>query len=110
MQRVYDFLRRHPTWVDGFWAVCQFGISMLSGAVQDTPGAASPAVVAVLTVLLCLVIALRRRMPERMLVLAAAVGLAQLVLDVEPVPADFALLVIVYTVAASGPPGPHGSR
>ncbi|MEW2113606.1 sensor histidine kinase [Streptomyces sp. NPDC005474] len=104
MQSVYDFLRRHPTWVDGFWAVFLFGISLLSGAVQRTPHAASPAVNAVVTLLLCLVVALRRRMPERMLVLAAVVGVAQLALDVEPVLADFALLVIVYSVAASGPP------
>lgn len=104
MQRVYDFLRRHPAWVDGFWAVFLAGISMLSGAVKnDTPGSASPVVIALLALPLGLVVALRRRAPERMLVLAAAVGVAQLVLDVEPVPADFALLVIVYTVAASGP-------
>jgi len=49
------------------------------------------------------VIALRRRVPERMLVLAAVVGVAQLALDVEPLPANFAMLVIAYTVAASGP-------
>lgn len=104
MQSVYDFLRRHPTWVDGFWAVFLFGISLLSGAVQRTPHTVSPAVNAVVTLLLCLVVALRRRMPERMLVLAAVVGVAQLALDVEPVLADFALLVIVYSVAASGPP------
>ncbi|MDQ0933137.1 sensor histidine kinase [Streptomyces turgidiscabies] len=104
MQSVYDFLRRHPTWVDGFWAVFLFGISLLSGAVQETPRAASPAVSAVVTLLLCLVVVLRRRMPERMLVLAAVVGVAQLALDVRPVLADFALLVIVYSVAASGPP------
>ena len=104
VQRVYDFLRRHPTWVDGFWAAFLFGVSMLSGAVKnESPGAESPAVIVVVTLLLGLVIALRRRMPERMLVLAAAVGLAQLVLDVEPVLADFAMLVIVYTVAVSGP-------
>ncbi|WP_053741224.1 sensor histidine kinase [Streptomyces sp. NRRL WC-3618] len=104
MQSVYDFLRRHPTWVDGFWAVFLFGISLLSGAVQRTPHTVSPAVNAVVTLLLCLVVALRRRVPERMLVLAAVVGVAQLALDVEPVLADFALLVIVYSVAASGPP------
>ncbi|KOV85647.1 histidine kinase [Streptomyces sp. NRRL WC-3618] len=104
VQSVYDFLRRHPTWVDGFWAVFLFGISLLSGAVQRTPHTVSPAVNAVVTLLLCLVVALRRRVPERMLVLAAVVGVAQLALDVEPVLADFALLVIVYSVAASGPP------
>ncbi|MDX3456294.1 sensor histidine kinase [Streptomyces sp. ME02-8801-2C] len=103
MQSVYDFLRRHPTWVDGFWAVFLLGLSVLSGAVKDSPHAAPMAWYAVVTVLLCLVIALRRRMPERMLVLAAVVGVAQLALDVEPLLADFALLVIAYTVAASGP-------
>lgn len=103
VQSVYDFLRRHPTWVDGFWAVFLLGLSVLSGAVKDSPHAAPMAWYAVVTVLLCLVIALRRRMPERMLVLAAVVGVAQLALDVEPLLADFALLVIAYTVAASGP-------
>ncbi|WP_105970857.1 sensor histidine kinase [Streptomyces geranii] len=104
MQRVYDFLRRHPTWVDGFWAVCLVGITLMGGAVQgEHQGTDSPVAIVVVTLLLCLVIALRRRVPERMLVLAAVVGLAQLVVDVEPLPANFAMLVIVYTVAVSGP-------
>lgn len=55
-----------------------------------------------IALLLGLVVALRRRMPERMLLLAGALGLAQLVLDVATMAADFALLVIVYTVAATG--------
>ncbi len=105
MQRVYDFLRRHPAWVDGFWAVFLFGISVLGGAArEESRGAEEPAATVLVMVLLCLVIALRRRMPERMLVVAAVTGLAQLALDVEPVPANFAMLVIVYTVAVSGPP------
>ncbi|MFI1359705.1 sensor histidine kinase [Streptomyces sp. NPDC020898] len=104
MQRVYDFLRRHPAWVDGFWAVFLFGISVLGGAArEEARGADEPAATVLVMLLLCLVIALRRRMPERMLVLAAVVGLAQLALDVEPLPANFAMLVIVYTVAVSGP-------
>ncbi|MCL7428246.1 sensor histidine kinase [Streptomyces sp. YS415] len=103
MQRLYDFLRRHPTWVDGFWAVFLFGITVVSGVVQqevervDHPIAAVP-----IALLLSLVIALRRRMPEKMLVLAIALGVAQLVLDVETMPANFAMLVITYTVAANG--------
>ncbi|MFF3346169.1 sensor histidine kinase [Streptomyces sp. NPDC002779] len=103
MQRLYDFLRRHPTWVDGFWAVFLFGITVVSGVVQqevervDYPVAAVP-----IALLLSLVIALRRRMPEKMLVLAIALGVAQLVLDVETMPANFAMLVITYTVAANG--------
>jgi signal transduction histidine kinase len=103
VQRLYDFLRRHPTWVDGFWAVFLFGISVASGAAAEgISGTDAMAVIVPITLLLCLVIALRRRMPEKMLLLAVALGVAQLVLDVAPMAADFALLVIVYTVAATG--------
>ncbi|MEW2073637.1 sensor histidine kinase [Streptomyces sp. NPDC013433] len=103
MQRLYDFLRRHPTWVDGFWAVVLFGISVLGGAiVEESRGTELPAFTVPVVLLLSLVVALRRRMPERMLVLALVVGLGQLITDVAPLPADFALLVIVYTVAAVG--------
>ncbi|CAL9534487.1 hypothetical protein SUDANB176_04119 [Streptomyces sp. enrichment culture] len=103
MQRLYDFLRRHPAWVDGFWAVVLFGISVLSAAPAEAArGTELPALTVPVTLLLCLVVALRRRMPERMLVLALVVGVAQLITDVATVPADFALLVIVYTVAAIG--------
>ncbi|MFD7404274.1 histidine kinase [Streptomyces sp. NPDC059866] len=103
MQRLYDFLRRHPTWVDGFWALVLFGISVVGGTVQqEKTGTDLPWLVVPVTLLLCLVVALRRRMPEKMLVLAAVVGVAQLVLDVATTAADFALLLIVYTVAAVG--------
>jgi signal transduction histidine kinase len=107
VQRLYDFLRRHPTWVDGFWAVFLLGISAVSVAVDPEAGQAArgtgsePAIVLVI-VLLCLVVALRRRMPERMLLLAIGVGVAQLVLDVATTPANFSFLVIIYTVAATG--------
>lgn len=107
MQRLYDFLRRHPTGVDSFWAVFLFGISVLTVAVQeeggqDLPGNRSEVVIIPVVLLLCLVIALRRRMPEKMLLLAIAVGVAQLVLDVATTAANFAFLVITYTVAATG--------
>ncbi|MCX4558889.1 sensor histidine kinase [Streptomyces umbrinus] len=103
MQRLYDFLRRHPMWVDGFWAVFLLGISVVGGtANQEAAGTDLPAIVIPVTLLLCLVIALRRRLPEKMLLLAVAVGVAQLALDVSVVPADFALLVITYTVASNG--------
>lgn len=103
MQRLYDFLRRHPTWVDGFWAVVLFGISVVGGAtVEESRGTDLPALTVPVMLLLSLVVALRRRMPERMLLLALAVGVGQLITDVATVPADFALLVIVYTVAAVG--------
>jgi signal transduction histidine kinase len=103
VQRFYDFLRRHPTWVDSFWAVVLLGIAAMGGtASQEDRASDLPAVLIPITLLLCLVVALRRRMPEKMLLLAAAVGLAQLVFDVSQTPADFAMLVIIYTVAADG--------
>ncbi|MGC9542358.1 sensor histidine kinase [Streptomyces sp. UG1] len=107
MQRLYDFIRRHPTWVDSFWAVFLFGISVVTVAVwdeggQNPPGTDSEAAIVTVVLLLGLVVALRRRMPEKMLVLAIGVGLAQLVLNVATTPANFAFLVIVYTVAATG--------
>ncbi len=90
-------------WVDGFWAVFLLGISVVGGtANQEAAGTDLPAIVIPVTLLLCLVIALRRRLPEKMLLLAVAVGVAQLALDVSVVPADFALLVITYTVASNG--------
>lgn len=104
MQRLYDFLRRHPTWVDSFWAVVLLGISGVS--LTNVNGAAdqqaSLAAALPIAVVLSAVVALRRRMPEKMLVLAAVAGFAQVVLDVPPAPADFAMMVIIYTVAADG--------
>ena len=103
MQRLYDFLRRHPTWVDSFWAVFLFGISVAGEEAREAGrGTDSPGVIVPIVLLLCLVIALRRRMPEKMLLLALGLGVTQVVLDVETSAADFALLVIVYTVAATG--------
>ncbi|MBJ7906764.1 sensor histidine kinase [Streptomyces sp. NPDC004549] len=104
MQRLYDFLRRHPTWVDCFWAVVLLGVSGVSVVNMDgTPNHhGSYAAAWTVSVILCAVLALRRRVPEAMLLVVLATGVAQLVLDVQPVAADFAMLVITYTVAATG--------
>ncbi len=100
MQRLYDFLRRHPTGVDSFWAVMLLGLA----AVSMSGMSGNLVVNVVIVLLLCLVVALRRRAPRKMLLLAAALGVAQLVLDVRVNPADFAMLVIIYTVAADDGP------
>ncbi|WP_055565744.1 sensor histidine kinase [Streptomyces atriruber] len=103
MQRLYDFLRRHPTWVDGFWALVLLGIygiglvATAEGVGNDPKVASIPAAVG-----LSVVVALRRRMPEKMLVLSAVIGVLQLVFDVKPMPANFAMLVSIYTAAAVG--------
>ncbi|WP_018548005.1 sensor histidine kinase [Streptomyces sp. LaPpAH-108] len=104
MQRLYDFLRRHPTWVDCFWAVVLLGLSGVSVVNMDgTPNHHGTYAEAwAVSVVLCAVLALRRRLPEMMLLVVLATGVAQLILDVQPVAADFAMLVITYTVAATG--------
>ncbi|MEU3347049.1 sensor histidine kinase [Streptomyces sp. NPDC006700] len=104
MQRLYDFIRRHPMWVDGSWALILLGLSGVSvSKLNGVPGHhGSVHAGLALSFVLCVVVALRRRMPEKMLLLAGAAGAAQLVLDVEAMAADFAMLVIVYTVAAIG--------
>ena len=104
MQRLYDFLRRHPTWVDGFWAVILFGLSSVSvtnlSEARNHHGSI-PAGLAISAVL-CVVVALRRRLPEKMLLVALAMGLVQLLVDQQPMIGDFAMLAIIYTVAADG--------
>ncbi|MGI5251717.1 sensor histidine kinase [Actinacidiphila glaucinigra] len=101
MQRLYDFLRRHPTWVDSFWALVLLGFSSLWIA-NDELHPHSRAAAVPLALALSTVVALRRRMPEKMLLLGILVGVLQLVLDVQANPGDFAMLVIIYTVAANG--------
>ncbi|MDF6020303.1 sensor histidine kinase [Streptomyces sp. JH34] len=102
MQRFYDFIRRHPTGVDILWAVLLLGFSGVS-IVTDQTGAGGERVAGVpIAVGLSVVVALRRRVPEKMLLLAILMGLAQLVLGVRPDVADFAMLVITYTVATVG--------
>ncbi|MEU8525659.1 MULTISPECIES: sensor histidine kinase [Streptomyces] len=103
MQRLYDFLRRHPTGVDGFWAVVLFGFSVL-WVVSSYPSVERPVAYGAVGALFSVVVALRRRMPERMLLLAVALGVVQLAFGLMPFFADFAMLVIIYTVAAHDGP------
>ncbi|MEV8448910.1 sensor histidine kinase [Streptomyces parvus] len=102
MQRLYDFIRRHPTGVDVFWAVFLLGLSGMS-MVSGMYDAGREEIVAVPVALgFSTVVALRRRAPEKMLLLAILVGVIQLVFDVRPGVGNFAMLVITYTVATVG--------
>lgn len=109
MNRLYDFLRRHPTWVDSFWAVFLLLLSsgwLLASFSTPDPESGLPTREAEriasipIALALSLVVALRRRAPNKMLLLATGTGLAQLITDVSTIPGDFALLVIVFTVAS----------
>ncbi|RLL68265.1 sensor histidine kinase [Streptomyces sp. Z26] len=107
MHRIYDFIRRHPTWVDSFYAVLLLALSaawIIASTQADFEGAAlgtKEQVAAVpVSLALSLVVALRRRLPEKMLVLACATGLVQLVTNVQVFVGNFAFLVIIFTVAS----------
>ncbi|MEU6625848.1 sensor histidine kinase [Streptomyces litmocidini] len=103
MQSLYDFIRRHPTGVDTFWAVVLLGFSLL-WVVSAGEMRGSAVGYGLVALLFSLVVALRRRAPEKMLVLAVALGVAQLALGLVPFMADFAMLVIIFTVAAHDGP------
>ncbi|MFZ4265887.1 sensor histidine kinase [Streptomyces arboris] len=102
MQRLYDFLRRHPTGVDVFWAVVLLGLSGMSMASGMYDAGREEILAIPVAFGLATVVALRRRLPEKMLLLAIAVGVLQLVGDVRPNIGDFAMLVITFTVATIG--------
>ncbi|MFD3662041.1 sensor histidine kinase [Streptomyces sp. NPDC058659] len=103
MQRLYDFIRRHPTGVDSFWAVVLLGFSLLWVA-TTYPAVDQPFAYGVVAVLFSLVVALRRRAPEKMLLLTVALGLVQLGFGLMPFTANFAMLMIIFTVAAHDGP------
>ncbi|ROQ68050.1 signal transduction histidine kinase [Streptomyces sp. 840.1] len=103
MQRLYDFIRRHPTGVDSFWAVFLLGISGMTIVVGGAGrGGGERFAVVPVVIGLSIVVALRRRAPEKMLLLAIAMGVVQLVFGVRPTTANFAMLVITFTVATVG--------
>ncbi|MFC9702104.1 sensor histidine kinase [Streptomyces sp. NPDC056943] len=103
MQRLYDFIRRHPTGVDSFWAVVLLGFSLLWVA-TTYPAVGQPVAYGVVAALFSLVVALRRRAPEKMLLLTVGLGIVQLAFGLTPFMADFAMLVIIFTVAAHDGP------
>ncbi|GAB2828529.1 DUF7134 domain-containing protein [Streptomyces daliensis] len=107
MNRIYDFIRRHPTWVDGSWAALLLmlsGLWIVTSIRTDTEGMPQGPTEQIASVPIALalgvVVALRRRAPEKMLMLATGTGVAQLVTDVEVFPGNFGFLVIIFTVAS----------
>jgi len=85
--------------VDCFWAVVVCAVWI----VVDPDLSPTVQLLAIpVSLALAVVVALRRRAPERMLLLAIATGLAQLALDVPTNPGDAAMLVAIYTCAATG--------
>ncbi|MBB0231480.1 sensor histidine kinase, partial [Streptomyces calidiresistens] len=100
MNRMYDLMRRHPRWVDGFWGFVLLVPGLLWGLGVSAEHAGPRPVVLGVTLAMGTVVILRRVVPAVMLGLALATGVLQVVADVPPVPANFALLVIIFTVAS----------
>ncbi len=87
--------------MDSFWAVMLAGLALFWIVGEEVEDEQRP-VAAVLCAVLCAASALRRRAPEKMLLVVVAVGVIQLATDVGINPADFAMLVVIYTCAANG--------
>jgi signal transduction histidine kinase len=95
---IYAWLRRHPRVVDGFLAL----LLGLPGA-SFVAGSHLPLRLPV-TLLLVVPVAFRRKDPVKAFIVAVAGGAIQIISgQTGPVPADFAVVVLLYTLAAYRP-------
>ncbi|MCX5074782.1 sensor histidine kinase [Streptomyces sp. NPDC054949] len=101
MQRLYDFLRRHPTGVDSFWAALLFGVSLLEVTNSGLSSTATRLIAVPSVLAMSAVVAMRRKWTVPMFWLAVGTGVYQLVTRTDPHLGDFGMLIILYTVAAS---------
>ncbi|MEV6974659.1 sensor histidine kinase [Kitasatospora sp. NPDC093806] len=101
MHRLNAWLRRHPMVVDSVWAalVLFFGVLPEEGSGN---GGWKFGVQLAIAIVLPLLMVFRRRFPDATVAAAAAVGLAQVALNVNPAASSIAYLVFAYTGAAFG--------
>jgi signal transduction histidine kinase len=114
MSALYAWLRRHPMLVDGVLACILVPLSigqLIHGSTIVANGHMTHVLVTpayglwirlLETLLIIVPVAVRRRIPDTAFALAALSGLIQLTTPT-PMPADIALLVLLYTVAAYRP-------
>ena len=115
MSALYAWLRRHPMLVDGVLAVLLVPLSIgqiIHGQTIVVNGQTTAHILVTPTyglwirllaaLLIVLAVGVRRRVPDTAFALAALSGLIQLTTPT-PMPADIALLVLLYTVAAYRP-------
>ncbi|MFC1430849.1 sensor histidine kinase [Streptacidiphilus sp. N1-3] len=101
MQYIYSWFRRHPTLVDAGWAALLFLLCLLQiGTDRPDDGHVVRGSLVVCSVVLCVLVAVRRRRPDLAVLLGILVGLAQVALHWDPNTADVALLILAYTGAA----------
>lgn len=107
VNRLYELLRRHPTAVDGFGALVLLVLSFgFLTAPMEEGWQGNEVAAALVAPALSAVVLLRRRWPQRMLLLGFLTGLAQIAFDVPALPGNWAFLVIVYTIASLPPRTP----
>ncbi|HEX8004978.1 MAG TPA: histidine kinase [Trebonia sp.] len=99
MRGFYGWLRLHPVLVDGLLAlvVAGFGLSMLGNPHMSRP------VVAVFTVAMCAPVVLRRLYPVGAFGSVVLTGGLEVLVLPRPVGSDFAVIVLLYTLAAYRP-------
>jgi signal transduction histidine kinase len=117
VERIYAWLRRHPALLDGALALAllAIGANVFTSFSFRSSGAADQAVLIALSLVLAVLVVFRRRHPSGTFVIAITIGLLQLTLGTrptagtslsgafQPVSADIAIIVLLYTLAARRP-------
>jgi signal transduction histidine kinase len=114
---MYAWLRRHPMLVDGSLAVAllAIGANVFTGFSFRASSAGVQAGLIAISLVLAVLVLLRRKYPAATFAIAFAIGLVQLILGAQPssgnslagafqpVSADVAIIVLLYTLAARRP-------
>ena len=110
VEQVYAWLRRHPRLVDGALALglLASGANVFTTYSFRSSGAGSQAGLIAISLVLAGLVVVRRQYPLATFVIAIAIGAVQLALGMhpgafEPVSADAAIIVLLYTLAAYRP-------
>ncbi|PYC87860.1 two-component sensor histidine kinase [Streptomyces tateyamensis] len=99
MHRLNTWLRRHPMVVDGAWAAV---VMLLAAVSSQTNHGWRLAGYALVTVVIGLMMTVRRRWPDLAVATGAALALGQLTLHIYPDASSIGYLVFAYTGAAFG--------
>ncbi len=94
---IYAWLSRHPKLVDGVLALLLVALSLGPAFAPDR------GMHIAVTVLLVVPVVFRRKSPGAAFVVAAVGGAWEVMAGTGPIPADFAILILLYTVAAYRP-------
>ena len=98
MSAIYAWLSRHPKLVDGVLALVLTLISAGSGFGPNRRWIGIP-----VTLLLVIPVVFRRKHPTGAFTAAITAGALEIVAGIGPVGADFAIVILLYTVAAYRP-------